>query len=494
MKPRPVRHHRFSGIPRGSIDLPADPRPCPRVGSGPETRASVLVVVLWITAGLTALVLYFAASMGLELRASANRAADLAAGQAIEGAARYVGWALANFATNGMMTTNAQFVCEALPVGESRVWILGRNPAASETGLNQVVFNLQDEAARLNLNRANSNALVMLPGMTSELAAAIVDWRSTNGTLQLGYSSLGYDAKRSPFETVDELRLVQGLTLDHLYGDDRNQNGILDPGEQSLTGSLFSTPGLLDTTTVFSREPNFHADGTLLTNVNTRAQIQGLLDSAFGTGRSREILARLGFTQNQGPGQGGGAGAAAPNFPSLLRFYLSSGLSQDDFERIAPDLCVTTNTYTYGRVNLNSANATVLTALFVGAGLSEEVAGGAASTLVRYRDQNPSSLNSIAWMVAALGRDHQVVTTLAGRDLLTTRSFQYGADLVAIGPLGRGYRRVKFIFDISDGFPKIIHRQDLSRLGWALGDRVRQQLLQQNGQQVGPVTMAQNTP
>jgi hypothetical protein len=102
--------------------------------------------------------------------------------------------------------------------------------------------------------------------------------------------------------------------------------------------------------------------------------------------------------------------------------------------------------------------------------------------LVRYREQNSSSLNSIAWMVAALGRDHQAVTTLAGRDLLTTRSFQYGADVVAVGPLGRGYRRVKFIFDISDGVPKIIHRQDLSRLGWALGDRVRQQI----GQTVSP--------
>jgi type II secretory pathway component PulK len=438
----------------------------------------VLVVVLWITAGLTALILYFAASMGLELRASANRASDMAAGQAVEGAARYVGWALANFATNGMMTTNSQFVCEALPIGESRVWILGRNPAASETGLNQVAFNLQDESGKLNLNRANSNALSMLPGMTTELAAAVVDWRSTNGSLSLGYASLGYQAKWSPFETVDELRLVEGITLDHLFGDDRNLNGILDPEERSLTGSLFSTPGLLDTTTVFSREPNFHADGTLLTNVNTRAQIQGLLESSFGTGRSREIMTRLGFTQ--GGGQGGGA--ATPNFPSLLRFYLTSGLSQDDFERIAPELCVTTNSYTYGRVNLNTANATVLTALFVGVGLSQDASSGAATTLVRYREQNSSSLNSIAWMVAALGRDHQAVTTLAGRDLLTTRSFQYGADVVAVGPLGRGYRRVKFIFDISDGVPKIIHRQDLSRLGWALGDRVRQQI----GQTVGP--------
>jgi len=332
----------------------------------------------------------------------------------------------------------------------------------------------------------------MLPGMTAELAAAVIDWRSTNGTLSLGYSGLGYEAKRGPFESVDELRLVEGITLDHLYGDDRNLNGVLDPDEPSLGGSLSVTPGLLDTTTVFSREPNFHADGTQLTNVNTRAQIQGLLDSAFGTERSREILGRLGFTQGGGQGGGGGGGGAAatPNFPSLLRFYLTSGLSQDDFERIAPELSVTTNTYSYGRVNVNTASATVLTALMVGAGLSAEVAEGAVSTLVRYRDQNRANLGSIAWVVAALGRDHQAVTTLAGRDLLTTRSFQYAADVVAVGPRGRGHRRVRLVFDISDGMPKVIHRQDLSRLGWALGDRVRRQLAEADGQ---PLT-AQGNP
>ena len=479
-------------IPSPSHRMVRRSRAARRASPHPRSAASVLVVVLWITAGLTALVLYFAASMGLELRASANRAADLAAGQAIEGAIRYVGWALANVATNGVMTTNNLFVCEALPIGESRVWIVGRDPAASQTGLNQVVFNLQDEASRLNLNRANSNALVMLPGMTAELAAAVIDWRSTNGTLSLGYSGLGYEAKRGPFESVDELRLVEGITLDHLYGDDRNLNGVLDPDEPSLGGSLSVTPGLLDTTTVFSREPNFHADGTQLTNVNTRAQIQGLLDSAFGTERSREILGRLGFTQGGGQGGGGGGGGAAatPNFPSLLRFYLTSGLSQDDFERIAPELSVTTNTYSYGRVNVNTASATVLTALMVGAGLSAEVAEGAVSTLVRYRDQNRANLGSIAWVVAALGRDHQAVTTLAGRDLLTTRSFQYAADVVAVGPRGRGHRRVRLVFDISDGMPKVIHRQDLSRLGWALGDRVRRQLAEADGQ---PLT-AQGNP
>jgi hypothetical protein len=33
---------------------------------------------------------------------------------------------------------------------------------------------------------------------------------------------------------------------------------------------------------------------------------------------------------------------------------------------------------------------------------------------------------------------------------------------------------VKFVFDTSDGTPKIIYRQDLSRLGWALGEKARE--------------------
>jgi hypothetical protein len=36
---------------------------------------------------------------------------------------------------------------------------------------------------------------------------------------------------------------------------------------------------------------------------------------------------------------------------------------------------------------------------------------------------------------------------------------------------------VKFVFDTSDGTPKIIYRQNLSRLGWALGEKVRETLV-----------------
>ena len=68
-------------------------------------------------------------------------------------------------------------------------------------------------------------------------------------------------------------------------------------------------------------------------------------------------------------------------------------------------------------------------------------------------------------------------TANSGDGYVTTKSFQFTADIAAVGPFGRGYRRVKFIFDTSEGTPIILYRQDLSRLGWALGDKARQTLV-----------------
>ena len=71
---------------------------------------------------------------------------------------------------------------------------------------------------------------------------------------------------------------------------------------------------------------------------------------------------------------------------------------------------------------------------------------------------------------------NQDSVNLAG-PFLTGRGYQFTADIAAVGHNGRGYRRVRFIYDTSQGVPIILYRQDLSHLGWALGKEVRDKWL-----------------
>ncbi len=454
--------------------------PPPTLNARRSRQGSVLIIVLWVCVGLVSIALYFANTMGFELRASDNRVSGLQADQAIEGAARYVGLALLNFATNGTVPDNTQFRCEAVPVGDARFWLLGRDP--SGTSGPEPYFGLVDEGAKLSLNNASTNVLQYLPNMTIDFADAILDWRSTNGVVALDYTSLGYQTKYAPFETVDELRLVYGSSLEFLAGEDVNRNGILDKNEKDLNSSGQLDPGLFEYVTVYTREPNFHADGTTLTNVNTisESEMRSLFQNA-GTSSAARMAQLLYRSIHPNPNNP----RTVNNCNGLLDLALrckNAGLSSDDFAKLEPNVTTSTNAYFRGRVNVNTAGVDVLTALFMGAGQDEQTALSAAQTLITYREQNLSRLGSITWVIDALGNNQPIITAMARRNDLTTRSYQFTADIAAVGPFGRGYRRVKFIFDISDGTPKILYRQDLSRLGWALGEKARTTLLAKNTQ------------
>ncbi len=436
-------------------------------------NGSVLIIVLWVCVGLVSIALYFANSMTYELRASDNRVSGLAADQAIEGATRYVSYVLYNYATNGAVPDSTQFSCEAVPVGDAKFWLIGRDTTGQGAALGQAAteptFGLVDEASKLDLNYVNTNTLSYLPYMTVDFAQAIEDWRSTNGSGALDYSTLGYYPKYAPFETEDELRLVYGATVDLLTGDDLNRNGVLDANEKDSTGTGQMNPGLFEYTTVWTREPNFHSDGSSLTNVS-RASHNTMLALFQNFGLNTASVNQL----------------TNRSYASLLAFAIRcqqyAGMSEADFEKIYNDITTSTNTYYYGRVNVNTAGSDVLTALFMGLtnNISQEIAAGAADTLITYRTQNPGNLDTVWWLIDALGNNSPIITALAAGNYVTTKSFQFTADIAAVGPFGRGYRRVKFIFDTSEGTPIILYRQDLSRLGWALGDKARQTLLANN--------------
>src|SRR5215831_13584525 len=142
---------------------------------------STFVIVLWIAFGLVSLTLYLGHSMSLELKASDNRVSGLAADQAIEGAARYIGYVLGSQPTAGTLPDPTTYLSQAVPVGDSHFWLIGRDTNDTATA-GQMTFGLVDEASKLNLNTASSNMLVFLPRMTIDLTSAILDWRSTNGS------------------------------------------------------------------------------------------------------------------------------------------------------------------------------------------------------------------------------------------------------------------------------------------------------------------------
>ena len=415
-------------------------------------RGSVLIIVLWVAFGLVSLALYFANSMSLEMRASDNRAASAQAEQAIAGAVRYASNVLANVQEAGTLPDWTTYRYEAVTIGEAMFWLLGRGDERQET-LGLPSFGLLDEASKLNLNTATLEMLQTLPRMMPELAAAIVDWRDSNDDVTEGGAESQtylrrnppYRCKNAPFESIDELRLVFGAYLDILYGEDANLNGILDPNENdgdasppadNRDGRLDS--GLLDYLTIYTRQP---ATGT---NVNRPQDVAALLVEKLGSERAGQI---------QVPG----------NLGSVLEFYLRTSLTRAEFEQIETNL-VSTNLV--GLVNVNTASEAVL-ACIPGIGLDK------APTLVAYRKTNPGQLNTVAWVKDVLDRE----SALRAAPWLTAHTYQFTADVAAVGHHGRGYQRAKFVFDTSEGAPKILYRQDLGHLGWALGANVRRTLL-----------------
>ena len=118
-------------------------------------------------------------------------------------------------------------------------------------------------------------------------------------------------------------------------------------------------------------------------------------------------------------------------------------------------------------MNVNTASQAVLECI-PGIGVDH------AATLVTYRESNPSALNTIAWVDQAINNEQ--VAAQAG-PYITTHSYQYTADIAAVGPHNRGYQRVRFVFDTSEGQPIIVRRQDLTHMGWALGKDTRTDLL-----------------
>lgn len=227
-------------------------------------------------------------------------------------------------------------------------------PLEGDVSGQAVRLGLIDESSRLNLNAISQMkldeekelALLMnLPGMTVEVAQAILDFIDTDsvprqsGAEDEYYSSLSppYQAKNGPLAALDELLMVRGVTPQLLYGEDANRNGLLDPNENDGDASLplDNADGQLQVgwsefLTVFSREMNQQLDGTKRINVNMNAlaDLYDQLAQQFDEDTAKFVVAyRLNGAKTQATGSSGSGGSAGGSSASRGSGGSSGGTS-----------------------------------------------------------------------------------------------------------------------------------------------------------------------
>jgi DNA uptake protein ComE-like DNA-binding protein len=420
---------------------------------------------MWVLIALVGLVLVMARWARVETRASGNRLATAQAAMAVRAGEQFV---LSQIGQTGTDATFSQLTApEAVPVGEG---VTGGIPTAcfwvvrADRENDRVQdFGVEDEGSKININAAGLRQLVMLPGMTVDVAAAIIDWRDEdetpgqNGAEQESYPS--YRVKNGPFETVEELLMVRGVTPELLYGMDANRNGVIDLEESAATAGPLGITSSANAANDTSRgwmpflsvtgPGNPPQGGQQLTNVNGQTgPVLEVLRSALEPSRLNEVAPLV---------EGGRP------FRNMLDFYVKTKLKPEEFKLVADRLTATVQNAPANdtRVNVNTAPREVIRCL---PGLED----ADAQAIVAARAE--ADTTNLAWLAGAIDRNKAVGIG----DQVTGRSYRYSADVIGVSADGRAYQRVRIMVDATSNPARIVYRRDLTDVGWSLGQDVRQ--------------------
>lgn len=171
-----------------------------------------LVLVLWVIVLLTIIAISLVSTQRTELSMTVNTRQEFQARALVDAGTHFMLWQLLQVRDEGKQ--KAEWPADGL----LRVW--------SFTG-KQVRVSAVPETARIDLNSAPPELLVGLlkgAGLEGEEVArikdAILDWRDPNSDHRLNgaedadykAAGLSYGAKDADFDSVDELRMVLGMT------------------------------------------------------------------------------------------------------------------------------------------------------------------------------------------------------------------------------------------------------------------------------------------
>ncbi|MGQ0634316.1 MAG: general secretion pathway protein GspK [Planctomycetaceae bacterium] len=332
-----------------------------------------------------------------------------------------------------------------------------------------VRYGMIDESSKININtlltlvkatdgttanQAQQKVLMYLPGMTADIADAILDWVDSDSTPRESgaenesYSS--YEPRNGPLDSLDELLFVRGVTPALLFGEDANRNGLLDSNENDGDASppLDNADGLLDRgwsayLTVYSRETNLRPDGQKKINVNMNVlsdlydQIVPLFDEetakfiiAYRISGKAEAEGSSGGSRTSPTGRGGNTITSSDGTDGggVKRITSSDGTDGGSVRKIT---ATGTTTGTGARITSSTGgnSGNVITSQGTGAGGAMQ---GAASALGAAASMAPEGAVTRGGIDVSQGGSNQVAslydligvetTATIGRDKTTLKS------------------------------------------------------------------------
>jgi len=386
-----------------------------------------------------------------------------------------------------------------------------------ESGYAAVRYGLADESARLNINAIiqmeDANAgdgrqlLMALPGMTEELADAILDFLDADDTIrELGaeineYSGMvpAYGPKNGPLESLEELLLVRGMAPSLLFGADMNRNGMIDEHEQAGTNieGVDNSDGSMDRgwsayLTIYSQEALVDPDGQQRIDLNgddletLHDDLAAILDNE----KAAFIVAyrQFGPAETDAPGvsadsvaldfeqEGGtriesvldlvGVKVELPAEEGQEPIVLESPFSDrpSDMDGYLPELLdyvtVDAEPLVAGRININQAPRVVLLAI---PGMDEQTADRIISR--RYPEvtaENPAHRHP-TWLLS-----EEIVTLERMKQwlpILTSAGGVYRAQVVGYFDEGGPASRAEVVVDTTGGSARVLSLKNMSHLG-----------------------------
>lgn len=444
----------------------------------PRERGVILVVVLLVLVAAVALALALGRETRVEIAVARARADDVLLRALADSALERARAALraddlpGDTLFDAWRDDESAFAGAALgePGGEGagRMWFLlvEEDPGDGR----EVRYGLRDEASRLDVNVADREQLLALPGITEEAVDAILDWRDEDdeitgqGAESAYYLALDppYRAKNGPIESLDELLRVRGIDPIMLYGEDRNRNGLLDPGEDD--GDLSFPPddadgaldrGLVDYLTVFSRDLDRTLDGRTRL-AWSEADPDALAERLTAAGVSEEAVERMREVKEEAE--------QASSLGEIVGRLLATSDGQLDVAEVGLILDEITvgsgqGEAVPGRINVNTASRPVLAGLFE--------PGEVEAVLTRRLDP-AADLSTPAWLLEVL----EPARFAAVIDRVTTRSWQFTLDAVVLLDARPRFRRFEALLDRSFAPVRVLTWRDTTGRGFPLpGER-----------------------